>query len=69
MDTPDLLTRLEAAAYLGIAPRTLDYWRAAGKLPEDTEIRHVTTRKSVRFRQAKLAQLKADWIAVDHSGE
>jgi len=64
MDTPDLLTRTEAAAHLGIAPRTLDYWREAGKLPEGTEVRHSTTRKSVRFRKALLDQLKDSWTEV-----
>ena len=65
METPDLLTRLEAAAHLGIAPRTLDYWRTAGKLPEGTEVRHGTTKKSVRFRIDLLDLLKHDWKTVD----
>ena len=29
----ELLTKREAAAYLGIAPRTLDDWRTAGAIP------------------------------------
>jgi hypothetical protein len=69
MDTPDLLTRLEAAAHLGIAPRTLDYWRTAGKLPEGTEVRHGTTSKSVRFRIDLLDVLKSTWITVNRPGE
>ena len=31
--TSHLLTKAEAAAYLGIAPRTLDDWRAARAIP------------------------------------
>lgn len=30
--TSSLLTKAEAAAYLGIAPRTLDDWRTAGAI-------------------------------------
>ena len=33
MTKPSLLTKAEAAAYLGIAPRTLDDWRSAGAIP------------------------------------
>ena len=29
---PDLLTKAEAAEFLGIAPRTLDDWREAGAI-------------------------------------
>jgi excisionase family DNA binding protein len=62
LDTPDLLTRQEAAAHLGVSLRTLDYWREQGKLPAGTETRHATNRKSVRFRRAGLDELKDSWI-------
>ncbi len=66
LDTPDLMTRLEAAAYLGVSPRTLDYWRKQGRLPEidgePTEVRHVTTKKSVRFRKEGLTLLRDTWL-------
>jgi predicted site-specific integrase-resolvase len=33
MSHPKLLTKSEAAEYLGIAERTLDDWRSAGAIP------------------------------------
>jgi hypothetical protein len=62
LDTPDLLTRQEAAAHLGVSLRTLDYWRKQGKLPAGTETRHGTSRKSVRFRREGLDLLRDNWI-------
>jgi len=62
LDTPDLLTRQEAAAHLGVSLRTLDYWREQGKLPAGTEVRHETNRKSVRFRKDGLDLLRRSWI-------
>lgn len=33
MTTPQLLREIDAAAYLGLAPKTLSRWRWAGKGP------------------------------------
>ncbi|WP_414713956.1 helix-turn-helix transcriptional regulator [Sphingomonas sp.] len=34
MTTPQLLREIDAAAYLGLAPKTLSRWRWAGKGPK-----------------------------------
>jgi excisionase family DNA binding protein len=53
---PELLTRRQAAQYLGLVPRTLAVWASTGryKLP------YVRVGRSVRYRREDLDQFLAD---------
>jgi len=50
----DLITTREAAAMLGVAPRTLEGWRLRGGGP-----RYVAVGRLVRYRRAELER----WLA------
>ena len=54
MMNPDLITRNEAAALLRIGTRTLDRWRASGKL------RSYSVGRSIRFERADVLGLILD---------
>ena len=49
-DTKQLMTKAEAARFLGVSTRTLDRERAAGR------IRHVRVRGQIRFRPEQVEQ-------------
>ena len=54
-----LLNKREAAEYLNISPRTLDYFRERGGLPS-----HVVGGKLVRFFESELR----DWVLGNKAG-
>jgi len=67
-DDPDMLTRSQAAAFLGIGERALHYRRKKGKLPDGTVFIFDRTDGGyplVRYSQTKLEQIKASqWRVV-----
>ena len=62
---PPLLTREEAAAYLGVATQTLSNWATTGKVALPF-IR--LSPRAVRYRQADLDNFLAE-RTVTHTGE
>jgi excisionase family DNA binding protein len=58
--TSDLLTREEAATYLGVRPQTLAMWHANGRY----SLRCVKVGRLVRYRKADLDQWLASRTAV-----
>jgi excisionase family DNA binding protein len=58
-DLPDLLTRSEAAEYLGVSPQTLARWAVEGVGPKITRI----GRKHVRYAKADVLAFVAQGVA------
>ena len=50
---PDLLTKEEAAALLGIIPNTLEIWRTKGKGPEFVKLGE-TKSAPIRYQRPKI---------------
>lgn len=54
--TPDLLSNLDAAAYLGVTPRTLEVWRCTKR----HAIPYIKVGRLVKYRRADLDA----WLAA-----
>ncbi len=64
LTTPDLLSNLDAAAYLGVTPRTLEVWRCTKR----HAIPYIKVGRLVKYRRTDLdAWLKAQTIGVSQS--
>ncbi len=64
MDPSTLLTTGEAAAYLGVAKKTLETWRSTGRYP----LRYIKVGNRVRYRLRDLDE----WLASrmqEHTGQ
>lgn len=64
LTTPDLLSNLDAAAYLGVTPRTLEVWRCTKR----HAIPYIKVGRLVKYRRTDLdAWLKAQTVGVSLS--
>lgn len=62
MSNDELLTRIDAAAFLSISPRTLDQWREQGAL------RTIERGRWIRFRRSDLEKFIQSNTTPAHSG-
>jgi excisionase family DNA binding protein len=60
----DLLTRNQAAEYLGVSPNTLAVWASTGRYP----LPFVRVGRSVRYRRSDLEKF-LESRTVTHTGE
>ena len=59
----DLLTTEQAAAYLGVKPRSLEVWRCVGRY----DLPYIKVGRLVRYRRSDLDAFLERNVRVDHA--